>query len=137
MGIAVFVVLTLLSAAAIAYPLLNRQATSRSAGQVARAITDSDIENAMRQMRRSRLSPATAGRFRCPACGHGHQPGDRFCVRCGGTLPQTGSPESGSSGLTCPNCDAALREHDQFCAKCGQRIEPATGLEAADPGEAA
>jgi hypothetical protein len=75
-------------------------------------VTDGDIEQAVRQFRRTKDQ---AG-LQCPACGQSYQAGDSFCVRCGGTLPQS-QPAAGAS--VCPSCGATTREGDQFCAKCG------------------
>jgi hypothetical protein len=108
MGIVVFFVLTLIVAAILIYPLLP----GRTAAEPAPAVTDGDIEQAVRQFRQTRDH---AG-LRCPACGHSYQAGDTFCVRCGGKLPQS-QPASGAPA--CPSCGATSREGDQFCAKCG------------------
>jgi hypothetical protein len=64
---------------------------------------DADIEAAVYRMRQSHLAPASAGSEPdavtpvapaarsgetkyCPQCGHGADPGDKFCVNCGTEL---------------------------------------------------
>jgi hypothetical protein len=131
MGIVIFFILALLSAAAIVYPLLPGQRTR----QAAQPITDADIDAAVRQVRRARSPAPGLAVNQCPACGHGHQTGDRFCIRCGNALPQATPARASSPGIICPNCAAALHEEDQFCAKCGHRMEPAASLEPGSNGE--
>ena len=117
MGIAIFFLLAMIAAGAIIYPLLP----GRVLAEPAPAVSDGEIEQAVRRLRRSR----TRDGLLCPHCGKGYQAGDRFCVGCGGALP---GAEAGSTGPTCPGCGAALRQDDQFCAKCGHRMateEPA------------
>lgn len=109
MGIVVFVLLALIVAAIVAYPLLP----GRTPAQPVPAVTDGDIEQAVRTLRQ-------AGGLFCPACGKKYQAGDRFCVCCGGGLPQA---QAAAGGLACPSCSAALRQSDQFCAKCGHRMD--------------
>jgi predicted amidophosphoribosyltransferase len=111
MSIVIFFVLALLAAAAVAYPLLPGRAPARAAS----AVADRDIERAVRNLRRAR---ARDGLF-CPACGKGYQAGDRFCVRCGGDLPQA---KAAAEGQSCPACGAPIRQGDQFCAKCGHDV---------------
>ncbi len=106
MAIAIFFVLTLISAAVIAYPLMP----GRAAAQPAPAVTDGDIEQAVRRLRRSQSQSGPA----CPSCGRAYQPGDRFCVGCGAALPAVAPAER-----LCPSCGASLREDDRFCPKCG------------------
>lgn len=113
MGVAIFFLLALGAAAIIVYPLLP----GRVVAQPAPAITDGDIERAVQDLRRARR--ASGSDRSCPACGQGYQVGDRFCVRCGGALPQA---QTASSGLVCPACGAALGQGDSFCAKCGHRL---------------
>ena len=110
---AIFILLALLAAVAIVNPLLP----GREPAPLAPAVTDGEIEAAVRKLHRVRAGGGRA----CPACGEAYQPGDRFCVRCGGALlpgDQVGSPLP-SAGLVCPSCGAALQEGDRFCAKCG------------------
>ncbi len=115
MGIVVFLVLALVAAAAIAYPLFRRQMPGEAAATV---VTDAEIERAVRALRRSR-SRSESAHF-CPSCGKAYQPGDRFCVSCGEELPQA---QAASAPQVCPACGAPVRESDQFCAKCGQVLE--------------
>ena len=116
-GVAVFFVLVLISAAAIVYPLLQRRGAPAPARDVpAVRATDEDIERAVRDLRRSR---GRSGDF-CPACGNAHKPNDRFCVHCGGELPGAASPSR-----VCPACGAALQDGDRFCSKCGHSMAPA------------
>lgn len=110
MSIVVFFLLALIAAGAIAYPLLPGRSPARSTP----VVTDGDIERAVRDLRRSRRQSSAA----CPACGQGYQPGDRFCVRCGGSLPQSEAP----AGSSCPSCGASLHGDEQFCPKCGHRL---------------
>lgn len=108
MGLAIVFVLALISAAIVAYPLLP----GRTPAPAAPALTDSDIEQAVREFRQAK----SRGGLTCPACGEAYQAGDRYCVRCGGTLPET---PSAAQETLCPACGAAIREGDRFCAKCG------------------
>lgn len=118
MGIAIFFMLAVLVAAVIVYPLLPGRTTSLSAPRV----TEEEIERVVRNLRRAR---SREGSF-CPTCGQAFQPGDRFCVQCGGTLSQPKADPVGAEhiqqSLACPSCGATIREGDQFCAKCGHRI---------------
>jgi predicted amidophosphoribosyltransferase len=123
MGIAIFFVLAVIVAAAIAYPLLPGRTTSLPAPTV----TDGEIERAVRNLRRAR----SRDELSCPTCGQTFQPGDRFCVRCGGTLSQpqadpVGAERMGAEGTrpnpACPSCGSTIREGDLFCAKCGHGI---------------
>lgn len=109
MGVAIFFLLTLIVTGVIVYPLLP----GRRAAEPAPAASDGEIEQAVRNIRRAR----SAGSQFCPTCGQTHQVGDRFCVRCGGALPQPAA-----AGPACPSCNAAVHEGDQFCPKCGARI---------------
>jgi len=117
MAIAVFLVVALAVAAVLVYPLLSGRAPAQPApAQPAPALTDDEIEQAVRTLRRSRAGTGLA----CPACGAAYQAGDRFCVRCGEALPQQAAPASGSR--VCPSCGAAVVEGDRFCAKCGYNV---------------
>lgn len=111
MGVAIFVLLTLVVGAAIAYPLLP----GRGPAETAPAVSDAEIERAVNKLRRER----ERGGLRCPACGDAYAAGDRFCVHCGGALPQ---PQMTESGQACPECEAILRAGDVFCSKCGHRL---------------
>ena len=112
MGIALFSLLTLIVVAIIVYPLLP----GRKPAQTAAVVTDGEIEMAVRDLRQVR----SAGGLACPTCARAYQPGDLFCVRCGGALPQVDAV-----GLACPACGAPIREGDQFCAKCGHQTAAA------------
>jgi predicted amidophosphoribosyltransferase len=111
MGIVVFVLLALIATAIVVYPLLPGRAPAPSAP----AVTERDIEQAVRILRQTRRQ----GGLFCPACGKGYQAGDRFCVRCGGELPQA---QAAADELLCPSCGAAMRPGDRFCAKCGHHM---------------
>jgi DNA-directed RNA polymerase subunit RPC12/RpoP len=111
MAIAIFVLLALAVGAAIAYPLLP----GRGPAETPVAVSDADIERAVRKFRRERKR----GGLRCPTCGEGYAAGDRFCVHCGGALPQ---PQIAEGGQACPECGATLRDADVFCSKCGYRL---------------
>jgi uncharacterized OB-fold protein len=113
MGLAIFFLLTVIVVALVAYPLLPGRAPAQSPATV----TDADIDQAVRHLRRTRSQSG----LRCPACGKGYQAGDRFCVRCGGELP--GGPETAPAGPACPSCGAAIHAGDQFCARCGHSID--------------
>jgi uncharacterized OB-fold protein len=112
-GVAVFFVLVLISAAVVVYPLLPGRGSPAPA-QSAPA-SDEDIRRAVRDLRRAR---GRSGDF-CPACGSPHKPDDRFCVHCGGELPGAASP-----GPLCPACGTALMTGDRFCSKCGHSMAP-------------
>lgn len=111
MSVAVFLVLALIAAGIIAYPMLP----SRQSPQPAPVVSDREIERAVRDLRRSR----SRGELACPACGQAYQAGDLFCVRCGGALSQV---ELAREGRACPSCGAQLREGDRFCARCGHDL---------------
>ena len=111
MSIVVLVLLLLLAGAAIVYPLLPGKAPSLEAP----AVTDGEIEQAVRDLRRARSQEGQ----HCPACGQAYQAGDRFCVLCGSALPQS---EARPSAPACPSCGATVREGDEFCSKCGHSI---------------
>ena len=111
MALAAFFVLLLVVVAAIGYPLLPGRVPARPVP----VMTDADIERAVQKLRRASRE---AG-LNCPACGKGYQAGDRFCVRCGETLPL---PEVKPAAVACPSCGAALRGDEVFCSKCGHRL---------------
>lgn len=111
MGLAVVFLLTVIVAGVLIYPLLPGKASAQSEP----ALTDGEIEQAVRDLRRAR---SRSGLF-CPACGMSHKAGDRFCVRCGGELPQAAGA---SAGPVCPSCGAPVQETDLFCAKCGHSM---------------
>jgi predicted amidophosphoribosyltransferase len=111
MAIFVFFLLALIAMAIVAYPLLP----GRTLAAPVAAVTDGDIERAVRQLRTRRgREPGHS----CPSCGQSYRPGDRFCVRCGGDLPQGGP----AAGPVCPSCGAGLQGDEQFCARCGQAL---------------
>ena len=89
MSIVVVLILLLLAGAAIVYPLLPGRAPSRETPTV----SDSEIEKAVRGLRRARSREG----HHCPACGKGYHVGDRYCVRCGGALPQAVAQSPGSA----------------------------------------
>lgn len=111
MSVVFVLLLLLLAGAAIVYPLLPGRAPSPEAP----AVTDSEIEEAVSELRRVRSREG----HQCPACGQAYQTGDRFCVRCGGALPQL---EAQPSSPVCPSCGVTVRAGDEFCAKCGHSI---------------
>jgi ribosomal protein L32 len=113
MAIVVLALLFVVAAAAIAYPLLSRQASIAATA----AVTDRDIERAVRRLRTAR------GGLECPTCGHAYRAGDRFCVKCGADLP-AGIPAAVPSPAAnaCPECGVLLRPGDVFCSKCGHRV---------------
>jgi hypothetical protein len=119
MTIVVLLILFILATAAVAYPLLSRQASTASAP----AVTDRDIERALRRLRDAdpRAAPAPAGDLHCPACAHPYVAGDRFCVKCGADLPAGPIAAPSPVALACPACGASLRAGDVFCSKCGHR----------------
>jgi uncharacterized OB-fold protein len=121
MSVALFLLLGAIAAVVIGYPLLPGQ----RAAQAAPAVSDREIEQAVQRLQRAR----SEGGLHCPNCGAVYQAGDRFCMRCGETLPQAGAQGPGEMGaqtasvaVVCPSCGAVLREGDQFCAKCGRPV---------------
>ena len=109
MSIALFFVLAILVAAAVAQPLLP-------ASRVSYPLPGS------RSQRRSAQSSPASGRPQgptCPSCGVAVMPGDSFCVGCGGVLVVRGA--------TCPACGVPMAEDDQFCRKCGARLGAGEG----------
>jgi hypothetical protein len=124
-SIAILLLIAIIAAGAIIYPLLPGRTASRPApalrpaqcagtgSTASKVVTDGDIEQAVRDLRRAR------GRrdLSCPACGKAYQAGDRFCVRCG-----AGLPEPGPAGQSCPSCGADLHKGDLFCPKCGRSV---------------
>jgi uncharacterized OB-fold protein len=109
MGIAVFIVLAVVAAIAIVYPLLPGAASNLPVP----VVTDSDIDQAVRHLRR----PRSKSGLSCPSCGQTYQAGDRFCVGCGATLA-----EVAPAAPACPACGAVLHEGDRFCLKCGHNL---------------
>ena len=126
MSLVIFALLAVLAAIAIAYPLL----APRVPAQPETHIGDAQVDTAVYRLRQARKRGEVAGRGAdraCPACGAPYQPGDRFCVRCGQTLPQQEAAPAPAQGAVCPSCGAALREEDLFCARCGYRLPTPTG----------
>jgi predicted amidophosphoribosyltransferase len=115
MSVVIFLVLAFVTAAVIAFPLLPAATASQ-------AVTVPGNGAAGRSARRSGQAGSKPGRA-CPSCGAPVQPGDRFCVKCGGTLPQTRP-----AARTCPACGASLEAEDRFCRKCGHNL-PAEGAQ--------
>ena len=111
MGLAIVLLLAIACVGAVVYPLLP----GRTPAYPEPAVTDGDIEKAVRDLRTARKS----GGLLCPKCGTGYQAGDRFCVRCGQDLPQV---QPAAVGPVCPSCGATVQASDQFCAKCGHSI---------------
>jgi predicted amidophosphoribosyltransferase len=131
MSLVVFVLLAALATVVIAYPLFK----ARVPAPQETGISDAQVERAVRRLREARNRGAVvpgAGEL-CPACSAPYQPGDRFCMHCGGTLPPQEAAPRPAPGLECASCGAALRDDDLFCARCGQRVPAAT--DAAPTGE--
>ena len=119
MDVVLLFLLAAVAAGIILYPLLP----GRTVARPVRTVTDSDIENALRSLRR----PASKGGQFCPSCGQAYDAQDRFCVRCGTVLPGR-EREAVAVPPACPSCGVPLRPGDQFCGKCGHRL--AAGEEA-------
>lgn len=115
MAILVFFVLAIIAAGIIAYPMLPGRTPARPAP----ALTDGEIEQAVRNLRRSR----NRGGLACPSCGQAYQEGDLFCVRCGSGLSKA-NVQSKPGGLVCASCGISLQAGDQFCSKCGHPVAP-------------
>jgi uncharacterized OB-fold protein len=126
MGIVIFFVLAAIAVGIIAYPLLPGR---RTPAQPAPVLTDAEIEQEVRNLRRARSERRTQsvrsthsrGGLSCPSCGKAYQAGDLFCVRCGSGLPEV-EAQSEPDELVCPSCGVSLHAGDQFCAKCGHRV---------------
>jgi len=80
--------------------------------------------------------------MRCPKCRTQVEPGDRFCLSCGGALPwpepERPAPSAERPNPYCAECGAALREEDAFCGACGNPAAPrprATRRTAPSPSE--
>ncbi len=107
----------------VAYADPDELALDRTLGRLegqghAVAVTDITLEAeldrqvaALRGRRRTIPQAAATAAGNCPQCGHAHDAGDRFCVRCGASLIQL-----------CPNCGHTYDADDLFCAKCGQKL---------------
>ncbi|MFN2185595.1 MAG: zinc ribbon domain-containing protein [Anaerolineae bacterium] len=119
MSILIFLLLAAVSAGIIVYPILP----GRTPAQPAPALTDGQIEQAVRDLRRARRRSAegSSDLLACPSCGTAYQEGDLFCVRCGSSLPQV-QVKAKPDGPVCSSCGNTLHAGDQFCAKCGQPV---------------
>ena len=111
MGIAVFFLLALVAAAAIAYPLLP----GRLPGSASPALTDGDIEQACAIC--GARGSGSGSRACLPGLWHG-LPARRPLLRALWRRICPPAPEAAPAS-TCPSCGATVREGDQFCAKCG------------------
>jgi predicted amidophosphoribosyltransferase len=111
MGIAIFFVMAAAVSVILIYPLLP----GRAPAQESPALTDGEIDQLVRNLR---LARGGDGLY-CPTCGTAYQAADRYCGRCGNSLPQA---QTVSTGSACPSCGAGLREGDLFCAKCGHQV---------------
>ena len=110
MSIAVFLIMLLVSAGIVVYPLLSK---GQRVG-LPSAVGEADIDRALRKMRAARPRAGLA----CPECGRDYQVGDQFCVQCGASLPE----KAVIRGPVCPACGARVHEGDLFCAKCGAKM---------------
>lgn len=135
MSLVIFVLLAILAAVVIAYPLLRPGLPA----QPEVSMSDAQIERAVQRLRqagkRGEAAELVPGAL-CPACGTPYQPDDRFCVRCGQTLPRQEAVYTPAHGALCPSCGAGLRADDVFCARCGHRLRApgeAGGLEEVQP----
>ncbi len=116
MGIALFLLLSVVVVAVVAYPLLpGRASAAEQPADSGRTWTDRRIAGAVRRIREARGQDGLA----CPDCGRAYQAGDRFCVGCGAKLPQA---EETLGGRVCPSCGVLLRPDDVFCSRCGHRL---------------
>lgn len=111
MGLAIFFILAAAVSAILVYPLLPGRAPAPESP----ALTDGDIDQLVRDLRLARSSDG----LHCPNCGIAYQAADRYCGRCGNSLPQT---QTKPAATACPSCGAGLREGDLFCAKCGHQV---------------
>jgi RNA polymerase subunit RPABC4/transcription elongation factor Spt4 len=57
----------------------------------------------------------------CPNCGKLHQPGTKFCTKCGYELTQE-LPAKAVGPQFCSKCGSALRSDSKFCPNCGHKI---------------
>lgn len=115
MGIALFLLLSVVVVAILVYPLLPGRAAAAQPVDGKRTWTDRRIERAVRRIRETRSREGLT----CPDCGRAYQEADLFCVRCGAGLPQLeGTPD----GRVCPSCGVLLRPDDVFCSRCGHRL---------------
>lgn len=60
---------------------------------------------------------------KCPVCSKIYQQGDRFCQRCGSSLPEL--PQAGQA--ICPNCQNSINPNQNFCPKCGFDLKGGQG----------
>ncbi len=110
MSIAIFVVMLLVSAGLVVYPLFS----PGKQGGLPVSVSEADIDRALRKMRSNRPKAGLT----CPKCGRAYQAGDQFCVQCGEALPD----KPVARGPVCPACGVSVHEGDLFCAKCGAQI---------------
>jgi RNA polymerase subunit RPABC4/transcription elongation factor Spt4 len=123
MSVLIFLLLAAASAGIIIYPMLPGRAPAQPA-QHAPALTEGEIERAVRDLRRARSRSAEGSShdmLACPDCGAAYHQGDLFCVRCGRSLP-TVDVKAAPDELLCSSCGNTLHAGDQFCAKCGQPV---------------
>src|SRR5919204_5657979 len=85
-------------------------------GQVARgrfgqpaSVLGLDMET--HQYTRRPRCPDVAERLRCPSCGAGNDPGQRYCGSCGAHL-----------ALVCPSCGGTSPLDFKFCGTCGTEL---------------
>ena len=123
MSVLIFLLLAAASAGIIVYPMLPGRAPAQPA-QPAPALTEGEIERAVRDLRRARTRSAESRSrnvLACPDCGAAYHQGDLFCVRCGRSLPTVDVKATHDEPL-CSSCGNTLHAGDQFCAKCGQPV---------------
>jgi RNA polymerase subunit RPABC4/transcription elongation factor Spt4 len=105
MSVALFFVLAILTAAAIAQPLLP-------GSRVTFLLPAARGRGIPAQPSAARSSKGLA----CPQCGAPVKADDRFCVRCGKELMAV------PAAPVCAACGALLAEDDGFCRKCGAPV---------------
>ncbi len=84
------------------------------------ARADLDLGPEMRRLAAERALAIPAGGIVCPRGGHAAAPEDRFCGRCGATLPEAVSAVTAEP--LCPKCGKPIEVGDRFCAGCGQAL---------------
>jgi predicted nucleic acid-binding Zn ribbon protein len=109
MSTAIFFLLAFVTVAVIIFPLLPGRSSSQ-------ALPASRGREAAAQAPRPRPARSKPGMV-CPTCGEPYEPGDRFCVGCGGILPR-----AKDALPTCSACGTPLADGDRFCRKCGQPV---------------
>jgi hypothetical protein len=78
---------------------------------------DRDLAGAFEAAAVTRAAVNPEGGLVCVRCGHAVGPEDKFCGRCGATLPEAAAGEP-----ACPTCGRPIEAGDQFCAGCGRQI---------------